>query len=201
MLEIFLQYFVLYFVVIDPIGTTPLFLVVTKGLNAKDKNKVAFEGVLIATIVLLFFAFFGNYVLKYLGISFPAFTIAGGVILFLIALEMLFDIRSERKKRSINDKRDKISIFPIAIPLLAGPAAITSVILTISQAEGSYSLLIINIICLISVMLVSFIILRVFTKFQKFINEKIINIFSRVIGIILAALSIQYILDGIKSFF
>ena len=201
MLEIFLQYFVLYFVVIDPIGTTPLFLVVTKGLHAKDKNKVAFEGVLIATIVLLFFAFFGNYVLKYLGITFPAFTIAGGVILFLIALEMLFDIRSERKKRSINDKRDKISIFPIAIPLLAGPAAITSVILTISQAEGSYSLLIINIICLISVMLVSFIILRVFTKFQKFINEKIINIFSRVIGIILAALSIQYILDGIKSFF
>jgi multiple antibiotic resistance protein len=201
MLEIFLQYFVLYFVVIDPIGTTPLFLVVTKGLNAQDKNKVAFEGVLIATIVLLFFAFFGNYVLKYLGISFPAFTIAGGVILFLIALEMLFDIRSERKKRSINDKRDKISIFPIAIPLLAGPAAITSVILTISQAEGSYSLLIINIICLISVMLVSFVILRVFTKFQKFINEKIINIFSRVIGIILAALSIQYILDGIKSFF
>ena len=201
MLEIFLQYFVLYFVVIDPIGTTPLFLVVTKGLNAKDKNKVAFEGVLIATIVLLFFAFFGNYVLKYLGISFPAFTIAGGVSLFLIALEMLFDIRSERKKRSINDKRDKISIFPIAIPLLAGPAAITSVILTISQAEGSYSLLIINIICLISVMLVSFVILRVFTKFQKFINEKIINIFSRVIGIILAALSIQYILDGIKSFF
>ena len=201
MLEIFLQYFVLYFVVIDPIGTTPLFLVVTKGLNAKDKNKVAFEGVLIATIVLLFFAFFGNYVLKYLGISFPAFTIAGGIILFLIALEMLFDIRSERKKKSINDKRDKISIFPIAIPLLAGPAAITSVILTISQAEGSYSLLIINIICLISVMLVSFIILRVFTKFQKFINEKIINIFSRVIGIILAALSIQYILDGIKSFF
>ena len=201
MLEIFLQYFVLYFVVIDPIGTTPLFLVVTKGLNTKDKNKVAFEGVLIATIVLLFFAFFGNYVLKYLGISFPAFTIAGGVILFLIALEMLFDIRSERKKRSINDKRDKISIFPIAIPLLAGPAAITSVILTISQAEGSYSLLIINIICLISVMLVSFVILRVFTKFQKFFNEKIINIFSRVIGIILAALSIQYILDGIKSFF
>ena len=201
MLEIFLQYFVLYFVVIDPIGTAPLFLVVTKGLNAKDKNKVAFEGILIATIVLLFFAFFGNYVLKYLGISFPAFTIAGGVILFLIALEMLFDIRSERKKRSINDKRDKISIFPIAIPLLAGPAAITSVILTISQAEGSYSLLIINIICLISVMLVSFVILRVFTKFQKFINEKIINIFSRVIGIILAALSIQYILDGIKSFF
>jgi len=201
MLEIFLQYFVLYFVVIDPIGTTPWFLVVTKGLNAKDKNKVAFEGVLIATIVLLFFAFFGNYVLKYLGISFSAFTIAGGVILFLIALEMLFDIRSERKKRSINDKRDKISIFPIAIPLLAGPAAITSVILTISQAEGSYSLLIINIICLISVMFVSFVILRVFTKFQKFINEKIINIFSRVIGIILAALSIQYILDGIKSFF
>tara|TARA_B110001450_G_C17561787_1_gene457053 strand:- start:110 stop:715 length:606 start_codon:yes stop_codon:yes gene_type:complete len=201
MLETFLQYFVLYFVVIDPIGTAPLFLVVTKGLKNEDKKKVAFEGVLIATIVLLFFAFFGSFVLRYLGISFPAFTIAGGVILFLIALEMLFDIRSQRKKKSINEKSDKISIFPIAIPLLAGPAAITSVILTISQAEGSYSLLLINILCLFSVMFVSFVVLRVFTKFQKYINEKIINIFTRVIGIILAALSIQYILDGIRNFF
>ena len=121
-------------------------------------------------------------------------------ILFYV-FSAMYSFHQLHKGIYFNDKRDKISIFPIAIPLLAGPAAITSVILTISQAEGNYSLLIINIICLISVMLVSFIILRVFTKFQKFINEKIINIISRVIGIILEALSIQYILDGIKSFF
>jgi len=201
MMEIFIQYLILYFVVIDPIGTVPLFIVVTKGLKNNDKIRVAFEGVIIATLVLLFFAIFGSYLLKYLGISFNAFTIAGGIILFIISLQMLFDIRTERRKKSINEKRESISIFPIAIPLLAGPAAITSVILAVSSAGENYSSFIINLISLTVVMIICLLVFRIFISFQKYINEKIINIFSRVIGIILAALSIQYILDGIKSFF
>lgn len=201
MMEIFVQYLILYFVVIDPIGTVPLFIVVTKGLKNNDKIRVAFEGVIIATLVLLFFAIFGSYLLKYLGISFNAFTIAGGIILFIISLQMLFDIRTERRKKSINEKRESISIFPIAIPLLAGPAAITSVILAVSSAGENYSSFIINLISLTVVMIICLLVFRIFISFQKYINEKIINIFSRVIGIILAALSIQYILDGIKSFF
>ena len=201
MIEIFIQYLILYFVVIDPIGTVPLFIVVTKGLKNNDKIRVAFEGVIIATLVLLFFAIFGSYLLKYLGISFNAFTIAGGIILFIISLQMLFDVRTERRKKSINEKRESISIFPIAIPLLAGPAAITSVILAVSSAEENYSSLLINLISLTVVMIICLLVFRIFISFQKYINEKIINIFSRVIGIILAALSIQYILDGIKSFF
>ncbi|WP_428080310.1 MarC family protein [Candidatus Pelagibacter sp.] len=201
MTEIFIQYLILYFVVIDPIGTVPLFIVVTKGLKNNDKIRVAFEGVIIATLVLLFFAIFGSYLLKYLGISFNAFTIAGGIILFIISLQMLFDIRTERRKKSINEKRESISIFPIAIPLLAGPAAITSVILAVSSAGENYSSFIINLISLTVVMIICLLVFRIFISFQKYINEKIINIFSRVIGIILAALSIQYILDGIKSFF
>jgi len=201
MIETFIQYLILYFVVIDPIGTVPLFIVVTKGLKNNDKIRVAFEGVIIATLVLLFFAIFGSYLLKYLGISFNAFTIAGGIILFIISLQMLFDIRTERRKKSISEKRESISIFPIAIPLLAGPAAITSVILAVSSAGENYSSFIINLISLTVVMIICLIVFRIFINFQKYINEKIINIFSRVIGIILAALSIQYILDGIKSFF
>lgn len=201
MMEIFIQYLILYFVVIDPIGTVPLFIVVTKGLKNNDKIRVAFEAVIIATLVLLFFAIFGSYLLKYLGISFNAFTIAGGIILFIISLQMLFDIRTERRKKSINEKRESISIFPIAIPLLAGPAAITSVILAVSSAGENYSSFIINLISLTVVMIICLLVFRIFISFQKYINEKIINIFSRVIGIILAALSIQYILDGIKSFF
>lgn len=201
MTEIFIQYLILYFVVIDPIGTVPLFIVVTKGLKNNDKIRVAFEAVIIATLVLLFFAIFGSYLLKYLGISFNAFTIAGGIILFIISLQMLFDIRTERRKKSINEKRESISIFPIAIPLLAGPAAITSVILAVSSAGENYSSFIINLISLTVVMIICLLVFRIFISFQKYINEKIINIFSRVIGIILAALSIQYILDGIKSFF
>jgi multiple antibiotic resistance protein len=114
---------------------------------------------------------------------------------------MLFDIRTERRKKSISEKRESISIFPIAIPLLAGPAAITSVILAVSSAGENYSSFIINLISLTVVMIICLIVFRIFINFQKYINEKIINIFSRVIGIILAALSIQYILDGIKSFF
>ena len=201
MMEIFIQYLILYFVVIDPIGTVPLFIVVTKGLKNNDKIRVAFEAVIIATLVLLFFAIFGSHLLKYLGISFNAFTIAGGIILFIISLQMLFDIRTERRKKSINEKRESISIFPIAIPLLAGPAAITSVILAVSSAGENYSSFIINLISLTVVMIICLLVFRIFISFQKYINEKIINIFSRVIGIILAALSIQYILDGIKSFF
>ncbi|WP_428080631.1 MarC family protein [Candidatus Pelagibacter sp.] len=201
MIETFIQYLILYFVVIDPIGTVPLFIVVTKGLKNNDKIRVAFEGVIIATLVLLFFAIFGSYLLKYLGISFNAFTIAGGIILFIISLQMLFDIRTERRKKSINEKRESISIFPIAMPLLAGPAAITSVILAVSSAGENYSSFIINLISLTVVMIICLIVFRIFINFQKYINEKIINIFSRVIGIILAALSIQYILDGLKSFF
>ena len=201
MIETFIQYLILYFVVIDPIGTVPLFIVVTKGIKNNDKIRVAFEGVIIATLVLLFFAIFGSYLLKYLGISFNAFTIAGGIILFIISLQMLFDIRTERRKKSINEKRESISIFPIAIPLLAGPAAITSVILAVSSAGENYSSFIINLISLTVVMIICLLVFRIFISFQKYINEKIINIFSRVIGIILAALSIQYILDGIKSFF
>ena len=201
MIEEFIQYLILYFVVIDPIGTVPMFIVLTKGLKSNDKIKVAFEGVVIATLVLLFFAIFGSYLLKYLGISFNAFTIAGGIILFIISLQMLFEIRTERRKQSIVEKRESISIFPIAMPLLAGPAAITSVILAVSTAGENYTSFIINLISLTAIMIICLLIYRIFISFQKFINEKIINIFSRVIGIILAALSIQYILDGIKSFF
>ena len=201
MIEEFIQYLILYFVVIDPIGTVPMFIVLTKGLKSNDKIKVAFEGVVIATLILLFFAIFGSYLLKYLNISFDAFTIAGGIILFIISLQMLFEIRTERRKKSIIEKRESISIFPIATPLLAGPAAITSVILAVSTAGDNYTSYVINLISLTAIMIISLLIYRIFISFQKFINEKIINIFSRVIGIILAALSIQYILDGIKSFF
>ena len=130
-------------------GFEPTFLgIVTLVITVADINSVLQGLLIIATLVLLFFAIFGSYLLKYLGISFNAFTIAGGIILFIISLQMLFDIRTERRKKSINEKRESISIFPIAIPLLAGPAAITSVILAVSSAGENYSSFIINLISL-----------------------------------------------------
>ena len=200
MIELFLKTFIFYFIVIDPIGSTPIFLVVTEHLDAKEKIKTALHGTLIATLILLFFGLLGNSILAYLNISFPAFTIAGGIILFIIALEMLFDKRHQRKEESVDFTSDKLSIFPLATPLLAGPAAITSVIVSVSATGNDFTKQAIGMLALISATLATFIILFIAAKSEKIINKKIISIFSRIVAIILAGLSIQYILDGIKTF-
>ena len=200
MTELFLKTFIFYFIVIDPIGSTPLFLVVTEHLNVKEKIKTALHGTFIATLILLFFGLLGNSVLAYLEISFPAFTIAGGIILFIISLEMLFDKRHQRKEEDVNFTSDKLSIFPLATPLLAGPAAITSVIVSVSATGSDISKQAIGMFALIAVTLTTFIILFIAAKSEKIINKRIISVFSRIVAIILAGLSIQYILDGVKAF-
>ena len=200
MLEIFIKTFVLYFIVIDPLGNTPLFLIITQHLETKDKIKTALGGIMIATIILLFFALLGNFILSYLNISFSAFTVAGGIILFLISMEMLFDKRQQRKEGDLNYSSDKISVFPLAIPLLAGPAAITSIIVSVTDIGGNFTNQVVGIFSLFLVMVITFIIFYVASKSSNIINKKVISVISRVIAIILAGLSVQYILDGIKIF-
>ena len=200
MLEIFIKTFVLYFIVIDPLGNTPLFLIITQHLETKDKIKTALGGIMIATIILLFFALLGNFILSYLNISFSAFTVAGGIILFLISMEMLFDKRQQRKEEDLNYSSDKISVFPLATPLLAGPASITSIIVSVTDIGSNFTNQIVGIFSLFIVMLITFIIFYVASKSSNIINKKVISVISRVIAIILAGLSVQYILDGIKSF-
>ena len=200
MIELFFKTFIFYFIVIDPIGSTPIFLVVTEHLNVKEKIKTALHGTFIATLILLFFGLLGNSVLAYLKISFPAFTIAGGIILFIISLEMLFDKRHQRKEEDVNFTSDKLSIFPLATPLLAGPAAITSVIVSVSATGNDFSKQAIGMLALVTATLTTFIILFIAAKSEKIINKRIISVFSRIVAIILAGLSIQYILNGIKAF-
>jgi len=200
MIELFFKTFIFYFIVIDPIGSTPIFLVVTDHLDVKEKTKTALHGTFIATLILLFFGLLGNSILAYLKISFPAFTIAGGIILFIIALEMLFDKRHQRREESTNFTSDKLSIFPLATPLLAGPAAITSVIVSVTATGNDFTNQAIGMLALIAATLVTFIILFIAAKSEKIINKRIISVFSRIVAIILAGLSIQYILDGIKTF-
>jgi|TARA_B100000780_G_scaffold215473_1_gene154849 multiple antibiotic resistance protein len=200
MTEIFLKTFIFYFIVIDPIGSTPIFLVVTEHLSIKEKIKTALHGTFIATLILLFFGLLGNSVLAYLKITFPAFTIAGGIILFIISLEMLFDKRHQRKEENVNFTSDKLSIFPLATPLLAGPAAITSVIVSVSATGNDLSKQAIGMLALVAATLTTFIILFLAAKSEKIINKRIISVFSRIVAIVLAGLSIQYILNGIKAF-
>ena len=201
MLEIFFQSFVLYFVVIDPLAAAPLFLIVTQGLKIKNKLKTAFEATLIATLILIFFAILGNFILSYLQISLSAFTIAGGIILFLISLEMLFDKRSQRKEDEIKENSATTGIFPLAIPLLAGPAAITSVMVSVADMGTNLMSQAIGLLALIFVMILTFTSFYVVSKSSKIINKKVTSVISRVIGIILAGLSVQFILDGIQKIF
>jgi len=114
-------------------------------------------------------------------------------------MEMLFDKRQERKEKNIENASNNIAIFPLAIPLLSGPAAITSVIVIVSQFGDNFTYQLIGTASLISVMLITFILFYVVSKSQQFINKKVINVFSRVISIVLAGLSIQYIIDGVLS--
>ena len=200
MLEIFIQTFFLYFIVIDPLGTTPLFLIVTQHMEAKDKIKTALSATTIATLILLFFALLGSSLLSYLNISFPAFTIAGGVILFLISIEMLFDKRQQRKEDDLDYNSERVSVFPLATPLLAGPAGITSVIVSVSDIGNNFTNQVVGMFSLITVLFITFIIFFIASKSSKAINKKVISVISRVIAIILAGLSVQYILDGIKVF-
>ena len=201
MIEVFFQTFVLYFVVIDPLAATPLFLIVTQGLKIKNKVKIAFEATLVATLILIFFSILGNFILSYLQISLSAFTIAGGIILFLISLEMLFDKRSQRKEDEIKESSAATSVFPLAIPLLAGPAAITSVIVSVADMGRNLMNQATGLLALILVMILTFISFYVVSKSSKIINKKVTSVISRVIGIILAGLSVQFILDGIQKIF
>jgi multiple antibiotic resistance protein len=201
MVELFIQSFVIYFVVVDPLGNAPIFLSLTQSQNKKEKTQTAMEGVLIATIILIAFSLIGNLILSYLNISLPAFRIAGGIILFIISLEMLFNKRQQRKETVITDANEKVSIFPLAIPILSGPAAITSVIVIVSDIGDNIVNQLVSISALTSVMLLTLITFLITSQSGDFINKKIINVFSRVIAIILAGLSVQYIMDGILELF
>ena len=201
MLEVFIQAFVLYFVVIDPIGNTPIFMSITQTQNEKEKYQTAIEAVLIATTVLILFSIIGQFILSYLNVSLESFRIAGGIILFLIAIEMLFNKRQERKEQILDKTKNKLSVFPLAIPILAGPAAITSVIVIATKYQGDLLSQSISLLGLVIVMVVTLIFFLLLAKSDQFINKNITNIISRVIAIILAALSIQYIIDGLLVLF
>ena len=200
MLEVFIQTFFLYFIVIDPLGNTPIFLSITQSMEPKQKIKIALSATIIATIILMFFALLGSSLLTYLNISYPAFTIGGGIVLLMIAIEMLFDKRQQRKEVDIDLNSDNVSVFPLATPIIAGPAAITSVIVSVSDIGVNFTNQTSGMLALASVLFLTFIIFFVASKFSRIINKKIISVISRVVAIILVGLSVQYILDGLKAF-
>jgi multiple antibiotic resistance protein len=222
MIEVFLGIFVVYFVVIDPIGTVPLFVALTGGMSSRAKLRMAIEGPLIAGAVLIFFAVFGAGLLSYLGISLIAFKIGGGLLLFQVAVDMLSSRRLQRKQKTVSDTpkqtaehaqtmnvdqdsnkgqdiSEMSSVYPLAIPLLAGPAAIVSVMMVTSDTTINPETQIIGLIALCSTLALSSILLCLTAVLGRVINEKAADVVTRVMAILLAALSVQYVLEGLAQ--
>ena len=191
----------IYFVVIDPVGSAPIFLSVTSHLTKVQKYKVAIEATIIASLIMIFFGMCGTWILHYLQISISAFKIAGGIILLLVALDMLSSKRHDRKRQQLSedDGNDGVAVYPLAIPLLAGPAAITSVMMISGGSNINLENMLPGYFALILVMFITALIFMLTGFFQEYINYKITSVFSRITAIILAALSIQYLINGLIS--
>ncbi len=206
MLESFVTAFIIYFVVIDPIGNAPVFLAVTSHLGRGRKLRVAIEDAAIATAIMLFFAHCGAWVLSYLKISDAAFKIAGGIILFLVALETLAAKRQQRKRHestgeplaaSPGTENNNPAIYPRAIPLLADPAAIMSVIVVNAGFTGALTSTIIVYSSLMAVMFATGVILCLTVVAENWLHKRVTMVFSTITAFVLAGLSVQYVIDGL----
>lgn len=206
MLDVALQAFTTLFVVIDPLGLVPLLLGLTVGLPAAERRRMALKGTLIATLILLGFALLGEPLLRLLGIGLPAFRTAGGAMLLLIAFEMVFERRTGRRSRSADDLKsvggaDDISVFPLAIPLLSGPGAITSIMLLMARHEGDLAAQAVVIAVLLVVMGLCAAIFLFVAPLERLLGPTLTHVISRLLGILLAALAVQYIFDGLRNAF
>lgn len=204
MIDAFISAFLLLFVVVDPLGNIPLFLAITGHLPKQRLVRIVCEAVVIATCILAGFALVGTAILSYLGISFASFKVAGGLVLFRLSLEMLTAKREERRRSNVEgdadeDPSDNVTVFPLATPLLAGPSAIVSVMVVISDHADDFMLQTVGGVALVAVMLASAVILSVAVKARQWINQQVMAVLSRVMAIILAAMSVQFVVDGARE--
>lgn len=190
--------FVTLFVIIDPIGLTPLFVALTQGMEARARAAIALRACVIAFGILALFAFFGEAVLGFVGISMPAFRIAGGVLLFLTALDMLFERRTRRREDQADERPDP-SVFPLAIPLIAGPGAIATVILLAGQGTGLHGAALVLGVAL-AVLVSVFLMFLTAGLMERALGRTGINVATRLLGMLLAALAVQFILEGLRDF-
>ena len=204
MIDLFVSAFVTFFVVIDPPGCAPIFSSLTAGATAAHQRAMAVRSVLVAGAILLAFALVGKAFLAALHISLDAFRIAGGIMLFLIALDMVFEKRTERRENRAQDviakEQDDISIFPMGIPMIAGPGSIASVMLLTSRADGWAERGVV-LGALGVTLLLTMVALLLAGPLMKVLGYKLEAMITRVLGVILAALAAQFVIDGIKASF
>lgn len=204
MLQTAIYTFINLVVIIDPVGVAAMFAGLTGRMEPPERRRIATRAVVIAGIVLLVFAVGGDYLLKALGISLPAFRLAGGALLFLIAIDMLLaghaGFRSLTRPEDAEARvSDDLSVFPLAIPLIAGPGAMTSMVLLMGRAGGVPAQMLTVLLVLAGVLTLSFALLLAAARIVKILGVTGINVVARVLGIVLAGLAAQLILDGLNQ--
>jgi multiple antibiotic resistance protein len=199
--ELFVSSLITFFVVIDPPGCAPIYAGLTAGATPAHTRSMAIRAVLVSAVILLVFALFGHDILNALGISLDSFRIAGGIMLFLIALEMVFEKRTQRREdraQKIIDtpEVEDVSIFPMAMPMIAGPGSIASVMLLMSQGHGIQRTLVI-LGAMGTILLLTLAALLLAGPLMRIMGQKIEAVITRLLGVLLAALAAQFVIDGI----
>jgi multiple antibiotic resistance protein len=199
-LQFYITAAVTMFVIIDPIALVPLFIALTQGMDAPQRRLVARRASIIAIVLLALFGLLGEAILRFSGISMPAFRIAGGLLLFLTALDMLFERRTQRRENQHPSSSDP-SVFPLATPLIAGPGAFTTMILLVNAPEGGGTwghVAAVHAI-MVGVVLVSLGAFRLSGPIEHLLGRTGILVITRLLGMLLAALSVQFVLDGVRG--
>ncbi len=191
-------------VTLDPPGLAPIFLSVTRGMSAGERRQVAVRACLIAFCIMAFFGIAGDVVLKALGVSLPAFRISGGLLLFWIAFEMVFERRNERKQATAEtaitqDHIRNVAAFPLAIPLMAGPGALTAMMLLAGRAEGNPAML--TALAAIAALVIAscLVVFLLATPMARLLGVTGNVVLTRLLGVILAALAVQFVIDGVRA--
>ena len=191
------------FIIIDPPGLAPVFVALTQGMSAAQRRAIAVRACTVSAVLMIVFLFLGEAVLGFVGISMNAFRIAGGILLFLTALDMLFQKRQARREENAAEGQaehhDDPSVFPLALPLIVGPGAITTIILLAGQADGVADFGAIAGV-LLAVLLIVFLAFLAAPTIERVLGKTGLNIVTRVLGMLLAALAVQFVLDGLRGF-
>ncbi len=204
MLETALVAFTTFFATVGPVDVAALYAAMTVRNSPAERRSMALKGTLIAAVIRVFFAFFGEAVLRHLGITLAAFRAAGGILLLLIAIDMVFARQSGgitttvAENAEAADKHD-ISVFPLAMPLIAGPGAIGAAILLVADAGDDWLRVGVVVAVLIGVLAGTFVLMLVASQVQKLLGVTGLQVISRVVGVLLAALAVQFIFDGVGA--
>ena len=205
MIELFTSAFITFLVIIDPPGCAPIFASLTRGTDAAHRLKMAVRSSVVAWCILIFFALLGEALLDKLGIDLASFRLAGGIMLFIIALEMVFEKRTERREERAKEiegtpEAEDISVFPMAIPMIAGPGSIASIMLLIGRADGPAEWGIV-LAAMTVVIVLTLVALLTAGPLMKLIGAKLEAMITRILGVILAALAAQFVIDGLRQSF